>query len=355
MAKKNNPAVSVIIPMFNAEKYIGECLTSLANQTLQDFEILIVDDCSTDDSLKIAGNFSDKFGGRLKLAKLSANSGCPGIPRNFALEAVGGKYIFFLDSDDFLTETALEEFYNVAENFNADVVHAEKCFAFFDEDGKSKAEVISNQAGEFVSKPTLETFDIGARITDFTRKKYLWWACNKFFRRQFLSDNKIKFPATNSFEDMVFAFMCIVAAKNYVRVPFVSYYYRIRKNSLSHEARDAIKMSETVIEVVSTLDNFMDGRKFFRDNPQYRYAVLDFFLQERLEVIAKNFFVTSKLTPAEVFEFFREKFFSANLNKNAELTSYLFVAAGIFKLYLNQQATEIAELKKLTTKLEVSS
>ena len=100
--------------MYNAEKFIGECLTSLANQTFQDFEVIIVDDCSTDNSLNAALTFSKIFGERLRLAKLSANSGCPGVPRNFALEAARGEYIFFLDSDDFLSGTALEELYTVA-------------------------------------------------------------------------------------------------------------------------------------------------------------------------------------------------------------------------------------------------
>ena len=335
MAKKNKPALSVIIPIFNAEKYIGETLTSLAAQTFKDFEVIVVDDCSTDNSCAVVENFSATFGDRLKIAKLSKNSGCPGIPRNFAMEAARGKYVYFLDADDLLSETALEELCNVAENFNADVVHAEKTFAFFDEDGISCAEPISFQTGEFVTAPTLETFDLEKRVTDFVNKRYLWWACNKLFRRQFLLDNKIKFSAIKTFEDFVFTFMCLVAAKNYVRVPFVNYYYRVRKNSLSHESRDAVELSTIMIKVVGELDNFMNGRKFFRENYQCRYALLDFFIRERLEVIAKNFFVTSKLEPAEVFDFFREKIFSAMQNDNAALTSYLFVAAALSSLKNN--------------------
>ena len=332
MAKKNNPAISVIIAMYNAENFIAECLASLANQTIQDFEVIVVDDCSTDNSLKIVESFSAIFGDRLKVMKLSSNSGCPGIPRNFALEAARGKYIYFLDSDDLLSETALEELYNVAENFNADVVHSEKCFAFVAEGGEIDAKILSTQTGEFVTAPTLETFDIAERVTGFTKKRFLWWACNKLFRRQFLTDNKIKFPLVKNFEDFVFAFMCVVTAKNYVRVPFVSYYYRVRKNSLSHEARDAVEMSQTMIKVVNELDNFMNSRKFFRENFQCRYELLDFFIRERLEVIAENFFVMSKLEPAEVFDFFRDKIFSVKSNENAALTAYLFVNAALNQL-----------------------
>ena len=333
MTKKNYPAISVIVAMYNAEKYIGECLTSLTEQTFQNFDVIVVDDCSTDSSCALVENFSAMFGDRLKIAKLAKNSGCAGIPRNFALQAARGKYVYFLDSDDLLTATALEELYTVAENFGADVVHAEKCLAFFDADGKSSAEVISNQSGNFVTEPTLETFDIGARVTAFTQKKFLWQVWGKLYRRKLIVDNKITFPALRSFEDFVFVFKCLTAAKNYVRVPFVSYYYRIRKNSLSHKTADGVKISLTAIEVVKELDKFMGGQKFFRDNPQHRYAILDFFIQERLEVIAKNFFVTSNLSPEEVFDFFREKIFSSKPEDNVALTSYLFVAANIFKLY----------------------
>lgn len=176
-------------------------------------------------------------------------------------------------------------------------------------------------------------------MTDFTRKRFLWWACNKLFRREFLVDNKIKFPAVSTFEDFVFAFECLVAAKNYVRVLFVSYHYRVRGDSLSHEPCDAVRISVTMIKIFAVLDEFMDGRKFFVDNPQYRYELLDFFIQERLKIISESFFVASDLSPAEVFEFFRKEIFSADPKKNVALTSYLFVAANIFKLYTARQAS----------------
>lgn len=281
-----NPAVTVIVAMFNAQDFIADCLTSLLNQTFQDFEIIVADDCSTDSSLAVVQNFLPEFGDRLRILTLSKNSGHPGIPRNFALEAARGKYVCFLDSDDMLSENAPEDFFNVAEIFNADVVHSEKCIAFADE----QAEVVSIQTGKFVTEPTLETFDIAQRVTDFTRKRFLWWACNKLFRRKFLVDKKIKFPAVSTFEDFVFAFECLVAAKNYVRVPFVSYHYRVRGDSLSHEPCDAVKISVTMIKIVAVLDEFMDGRKFFVDNPQYRYELLNFFHTGAAENYLGEFF-----------------------------------------------------------------
>lgn len=109
-----NPAVTVIVAMFNAQDFIADCLTSLLNQTFQDFEIIVADDCSTDSSLAVVQNFLPEFGDRLRILTLSKNSGHPGIPRNFALEAARGKYVCFLDSDDMLSENAPEDFFNVA-------------------------------------------------------------------------------------------------------------------------------------------------------------------------------------------------------------------------------------------------
>ena len=333
---EKNPAVSVIIPVYNAEKYIGECLTSLANQTFQNFDIIVIDDCSTDNSRKVVQSFSDNFSGRLKLKKMSKNSGYPGLPRNTALDMARGKYIYFLDSDDLLTETALEELYNVAENFDADVVHVEKYIAFKDE----VAEVQSFQTGEFVTEPTLETFDIGERVEGFTQKRFLWWACNKLFRRKFLRDNKITFPAIKSWEDFVFVFECLIAAKNYVRVPFVSYYYRLRKDSLSHEAVDSVRFMNNIIGVVKSTDDFMSGRKFFIDNPQYKYMLVDFFMQERLDIFTRDSILKGRHNIGEVYNFLCKKIFSQRPQDTVALTAYLFVTTNVLKLYTKHLEVE---------------
>ena len=323
---RNNPAVSVIIPLFNAEDYIGECLTSLANQTRQDFEIIVADDCSTDRSRAGVENFFAHFGDRLRLMMLTPNSGCAAMPRNFALEAARGEYVYFLDSDDLLTETALAELLDVAEMFNADVVHAEKCLAFFEADGQICAEAVSFQTGEFVTKPTLETFDIGKRVADFAQKRYIWWACNKLIRRKLIVDNQIAFPALKRFEDFFFMLRCLLTARNYVRVPFVSYYYRLREDSLSHKVYDVVSFSDYALKTFRLLDEFIDGDKFLRAHPQYRYPLLNLFMEEQLPIIAGCLFDKSNLDPAEVFNFFRREIFSANPQANVALTTYLFVA-----------------------------
>ena len=126
---ENFPKVSVIIPMYNAEKYLSVCLESLLIQTFQDFEVIIVDDCSTDNSLAIAESFLERFGGRLKIISLEENTGSGAVPRNVGFEHASGKYIFFMDNDDLLIDIALETLYNYAEKNLATIVCMSKYFS----------------------------------------------------------------------------------------------------------------------------------------------------------------------------------------------------------------------------------
>ena len=126
-------AVSVIIPLYNAGNFLPVCLESLLIQTFDDFEVIVVDDCSTDSSLTVAESYRERFNGRLKLARTRKNSGNCAVPRNVGLPFSRGEYLFFLDSDDFVTLTALEELYFLAKKFDADVVHCEKWYPITDE------------------------------------------------------------------------------------------------------------------------------------------------------------------------------------------------------------------------------
>ena len=119
MNKNFSPTVSVIIPMYNAEKYLPVCLESILNQTFTDFELLVVDDCSTDSSYAVAESYLEKFGGRLKIISLPQNTGSGAVPRNVGLDLSRGKYVYFMDADDLLLDTAIETLCDYAENYQA--------------------------------------------------------------------------------------------------------------------------------------------------------------------------------------------------------------------------------------------
>lgn len=116
------PKVSIIIPTYNVEMYLKECLDSAINQTIEDIEILCVDDCSTDNSLKILNDYAKKDS-RIHVIALDKNSK-QGYARNRALDIAKGEFIVFVDADDYLAPDAVEDLLLAANNSNADIVVA---------------------------------------------------------------------------------------------------------------------------------------------------------------------------------------------------------------------------------------
>ena len=107
------PYFSIIVPMYNAEKYIRICVNSILMQTFQDFELIIVDDCSTDNSYKIC---NELYGNneKVRLFRHEKNQG-PGVARNLGIENSRGEYIFFIDSDDAIIPNALEKLHKATQ------------------------------------------------------------------------------------------------------------------------------------------------------------------------------------------------------------------------------------------------
>ena len=112
--------ISVIIPVYNVEKYIVKCLDSLVNQTLENIEIIVVNDGSKDNSQTIIDKYVKKYPKKIK-SYIKENGG-QGSARNLGLEYAKGEYISFVDSDDWLDLNALEEMYNLAKKDNSDIV-----------------------------------------------------------------------------------------------------------------------------------------------------------------------------------------------------------------------------------------
>ena len=325
---RNLPAVSIIIPMYNTEKYIRKCLISVLSQKFEDFEVIVVDDCSKDSSVAEVEKFLDHFDGRLKLIKRDKQSGCAGIPRNQGIKAARGKYIVFLDSDDMLLPTTLRDYVEIAEETKADVLHTEKVLVFHD-DGKREFKLnelvlAANEAGDFVEDVTFETDNLAERIQRYHKKYYFWPPWGKFFRRELLTKNNIEFPAMKMSEDMIFCFKCLCLAKKYVRIPNITYIYRERQGSFMRSHNDAeIEMNKwlnVIIDGTNILDDFMSKMKFFNENLDLRYLVVDFFVKQHFEFL-KN--LLSSLKPHEI-EYLVYRYLNSHSAKTQALNSYLF-------------------------------
>ena len=216
-----NPVVSVIVPVYNVEQYLPQCLDSIVNQTLKNIEIICVNDSSTDNSLNILNHYAEKDP-RIKV--VTQPNGGAGAARNRGLSLAAGKYLSFLDSDDFFEPDMLELAYNKAVCDKAD-------FVVFQSDQ------YYTDRKEFVSVPwSLREKEIPPytpfnhrQMTDNIFKVFVGWAWDKLYDREFVEKNHLRFQEQRTSNDMLFVFSGVAVAK---RISVV-------KKVLAHQRRDA--------------------------------------------------------------------------------------------------------------------
>ena len=283
------PAVSVILPMYNASRYITSCVKSVLNQTFGLFELICVDDCSTDDTVNIVAELA-KSDGRIRIVRLPKNSGGASEPRNTGLRISRGKYIAFLDSDDMYTPTALAELVSVAEKWNADVVHTEQVYfpenQTIDVTPETKFTTFSKELGGFCKEPMLETDDLAKRVQMFYKGRFFGWVHNKLYRRDLLMEKNIRFDKLLTSEDIIFYFRVLCTAPRIVRVPNIIYIYRHNPNSITRKMVSVEEslhvLTHLMIEGSKVLDDFMSGFELFVKNPQLRQLPIDYIIQQHL-------------------------------------------------------------------------
>ncbi len=292
--------------MYNAEKYVGECLDSILNQTFTDFEVIAIDDCSTDNSAAIVESYREKFGGRLILSSMETNSGSGGLPRNKGLTLAGGEYVYFFDADDVLLKTALEEMYSLAKEYDADVVNFEKYYISTGAGEKfynniHLADKKKLQKPPFVNKPTFETENMAERVKKITQEKFWLVPWDKFVRRDLLLEHKIFFPQTRPSEDDIWTYGLVFYAKKFLRVPNMVYIRRMSDTSVTGIKRTPQQKIDfwlnPLLFGLKAIDNFMSKHEFFKSNPIYRFTVLKYFINLTFNKRLKS----ARALPEEIF------------------------------------------------------
>ncbi len=346
MDNESTPAISVIIPMYNAEKYIGECLDSILAQTFTDYEVIVVDDCSTDNSAKIVESYAEKFKSKIRLERLKVNSGNGGFPRNIAIQLATGEYIFCLDSDDIIKKTAFEELYSIAKKFDADVVACEKYYSFLSKKDLNKEITPKGIKFEgYVTEATLISNNLSERINSILKKDFLWALWSKIIRRSFIIENNIQMINAVG-QDMVFT-CCLVCSDNkYVLAPNIINFYRIRENSAWHSGADdyskvAHKWLNSLIRGFKYFNDFLNRQPFFKENPIEKYRALEIIVQEFTGYFIRFYLQipTYQLTEVIWREF--EKF-----DDKDALTAYLFSRMNLFYINLFNQQQEMQKLQE---------
>ena len=221
----SNYKISIIVPIYNTEKYLENMINNVINQTIgfENIELFLIDDKSTDSSRDIILKYSKKYNNIIPIF-LESNSGTCSYPRNVALDKVTAPYIIYLDSDDEMYKDYCEVLYNTINKSNADIVtcrHTSK---------------LNNEL--YISKE-IETINYDTRVLDNDEKMFVnvsvW---GKIYRTSFLKENKIQFLEI-LFEDHEFVFYCLInTEKNIIDLPnYPGYIYLIENNnSITHTA-----------------------------------------------------------------------------------------------------------------------
>ena len=218
--------VSVIVPVYNVEQYLGRCLNSLINQTLKDIEIIIVNDGSTDNSQVIIDNYKNKYSEIIKVYNIK-NVGAAKA-RNYALKYVTGEYIGFVDSDDYISEEMYEKLYNEAKIKEADIVCC-NYYRVIDEQKFNK----KTFGNEKILKEELFDKNIYEANLLFDEVPYLW---NKIFKTEIIKNNNIEFSEDlRIYEDLLFTYQAFQKANKVSGIDDAMYFYMVsRQESLTH-------------------------------------------------------------------------------------------------------------------------
>ncbi len=277
--------ISVIIPVYNVEKYISQCLDSVCNQTNKDLEIILVDDGSTDASGRICDEYAchDK---RIQVIH-QKNSGAAAA-KNVGLQVASGEYLSFVDSDDFLEPNAYRYMIQIMQTQNADVVQC------------SYRDVFKNHTKDHILKnTTLNQIDFLALFTEDWTCALLW---DKLYRRSLFEG--ISFETGHKIDDEYFTYRGIMNAKKIVRDSQIVYNYRKRASSVMYSSTSAQQI------ITDRVDYLRKRRKnviaYF---PQLR-AVYDNHFLNMMIILSRDENVTKehlKLIQLYLKEYFHEE------------------------------------------------
>ena len=273
------PKISVLIPMYNRKIYIEDCINSLLNQTFQDFEIIILDDASTDGVFEfVKNNYANEIlGGKIILSRNEKNLGESLTFRKLFLDAKG-KYVTILHNDDLYLPNALQYLYEVAEKYSADVVH---CTNFFT---SASDGLIKNGARlKKITKSRRNVSDINI-LSSNLEDRFLEWLDGgifqdlqyNIFRRDFIQNNK-EFFIESLCENFLITLIWLMRARVVIKSPEAFYIRRDSPYSQTNDGNSKIYKFEYSIplklELFRNVEKFIRECDFLKNNEEFQYYV----------------------------------------------------------------------------------
>lgn len=257
----DNPLISIVVVVYNTEKYLNDCMDSVVNQTYQNLEIICVNDCSTDDSLKILEEYASKDS-RIKIITNERNSGS-GITRNVGIDAAHGEYILFIDSDDWIDLTLCEKGMQLAKKEKPDMIF----YSFYEVNGDKK---IEKNVCPNLNK--LEISDDSSRRALLRPLKVPW--C-RLWSLRFLSKEKIRFSVHRRGQDQLPPWLGALLCERVSLVNEPLYYHRANPGQIT---KSGDERSLCIIDVVDNIKEELIKRNLFdrfeNDFWIYKFSVI---------------------------------------------------------------------------------
>ena len=240
-------AISIIIPVFNIESYIKDCLSSVINQDIRNIEIICINDCSTDNSLKIL-NEMKKIDDRIIILNHDKNKGLSEA-RNTGTLKSKGEYLLFLDGDDFLVNDSLKQVLKDIEDLKLDIIRYNFMYFYTD-----KNVYVENKRYKIKSSKLLTGMELFGQLYDNDDYKPMAWL--SIYRREFINENKIYFLNGILHEDVEFTPRVLVKAKKTKLSNTNLVVYRIRENSITTTVNP--KKNKDLLYIVKELKDMVD-------------------------------------------------------------------------------------------------
>lgn len=254
-----NPQVSIIITIYNREKYIETCARSLFEQTLQAIEYIFVDDASTDHSIDILNAVIDKYHNRKPMTKVIhlQNNGGVSNARSIAMKHVSGEYVIHTDSDDWVDVDMMERMYIKAKETGADIVGCNLCHEY--------------SQHTFIHKQQY-TDTISGNISNLILGKIHPSLCSSLTKTNLITNNNITFPkGLNMGEDLYYNLQLYLHAQKIVGMDFAPYHYRHTSDSSSfHHTRQTIDSGIEIGKKIEQLTKSLNRYNEFASEIEYR-------------------------------------------------------------------------------------
>ena len=250
--------LSLIIPVYNVEKYLYKCLESAVNQTMKDIEIIIVNDGSTDLCEHIIQEFLKKDDRIIYISQHNQGLSCA---RNAGIKRAVGEYIAFLDSDDWIEPTFLEDMYNQAVFTNSDIVMCNYCRVY---ENTGRISPINRKIKNTIFSSEEAVHKI---ILDISIQNYAW---DKIYRRKLFIDNNIFYPMKMYYEDMPTTFRLFFYANQIAYIDKFLYNYLQRDFSITKTFGD--KHIDDIIHALYLMKDFMlDNGIYVKYQKEYKF------------------------------------------------------------------------------------